>query len=206
MIDQYGADLIEDLSAFTPSEVCSSVGLCAAPESASAAAAAGDEEKKKGKKTAPASPVATARRMLAEKHGIKVAFEDTLGYDAVGGPVACNTCKLAVTYAKSMLAENATRAEILGEMKSLCNLIPTRGGEAAVDCAALPGEDTRKATLVHTPTFLFPFLSPFLYFPFLPRKPLSRSARWLVSSPSVTAPESNCAVSGDASSQKNRKT
>ena len=39
-----------------------------------------------------------------------------------------NTCKLAVTYAKSMLATNATRAEILDEMKSLCDLIPTRGG------------------------------------------------------------------------------
>ena len=41
-----------------------------------------------------------------------------------------------------MLAENATRVEILDEMKSLCNLIPTRGGEAAVDCAALPGMPT----------------------------------------------------------------
>jgi len=38
-----------------------------------------------------------------------------------------------------MLEANATRVQILDEMKGLCNLIPSTGGEAAVDRAALPG-------------------------------------------------------------------
>ena len=127
MIDQYGGDLIDDLSMFTPAQVCTAVGLCASSSSSSSSSST---------KTKSTSSVATARRLLAEKHGIRGAFETT--EENVGGPLACHTCKVAVKYAKSMLAENATRVEILNEMKSLCDLIPTRGGEAAVDCGALP--------------------------------------------------------------------
>jgi len=129
MIDQYGGDLIDDLTAFSPRQVCTSVGLCAAP----------DAQLVTSEKTSKArSSVASSRRLLAERHGIKAALESA----AEGGPVACNTCKLAVTYAKSLLAQNATRSEILDEMKGLCNLIPSKGGEAAVDCASLPGMPT----------------------------------------------------------------
>lgn len=140
MIDQYGADLIDDLSTFTPSQVCASVGLCATPDSAAAA----QKTPTKNAASSTSTSFTSARRLLAEKHGIKLAFDDARGdNDAVGGPVACNTCKLAVTYAKSMLAENATRVQVLDEMKSLCDLIPNRGGEAAVDCASLLGGDVR---------------------------------------------------------------
>ena len=121
MIDQYGSDLIDDLRSFTAEAVCSSVGLCDDPK-----AAMQDNTQVQ---------TATARRLLAEKHGIRVALEATK--TGVQGHLTCLTCKTAVTYAKSLLAENATRTEILNEMKSLCDLIPTRGGEAAVDCAAM---------------------------------------------------------------------
>ena len=39
-----------------------------------------------------------------------------------GGPYT------AVSYAKSMLAQNATQVQILDEIKGLCDLIPTKVG------------------------------------------------------------------------------
>ena len=33
-----------------------------------------------------------------------------------------------------MLEQNATRGSILTEMKRVCDLVPSRGGESAVDC------------------------------------------------------------------------
>ena len=36
-----------------------------------------------------------------------------------------------------MLEQNATRGSILTEMKRVCDLVPSRGGESAVDCDAV---------------------------------------------------------------------
>jgi hypothetical protein len=75
--------------------VCASVGLCTSPDSRDAK-----------KKTKPsASSVATARRLLAEKHGIKVAFEETGA--GVGGAIACNTVGLYKLNIRSWLGESA---------------------------------------------------------------------------------------------------
>ena len=51
--------------------------------------------------------------------------------------VSCSACRLGVSYAKSLLASNATRAAILEQVKSLCELIPSKGGESALDCDAV---------------------------------------------------------------------
>ena len=72
---------------------------------------------------------------------------------SVGGPVACNTCKLAVTYAQSMLEANATRVEILDEMKGLCNLIPSTGGEVGGSLTT-----SNCPTLIILRLFLLPLL------------------------------------------------
>jgi len=53
------------------------------------------------------------------------------------GGAACSACRLGVSYAKSLLESNATRAAILDEVKGLCELIPSKGGESALDCAAV---------------------------------------------------------------------
>ena len=55
--------------------------------------------------------------------------------EALGGKATCGACELAVTYAKAMLSENATTVAVLDEAKKVCDLIPSKGGEAAVDCA-----------------------------------------------------------------------
>ena len=53
------------------------------------------------------------------------------------GRAACSACELAVGYAEKMLEQNATRGSILTEMKRVCDLVPSRGGESAVDCDAV---------------------------------------------------------------------
>ena len=44
---------------------------------------------------------------------------------------------MGLDYAKSLLTQNATESIILDEFKSVCDLIPSSGGEAAVDCDAV---------------------------------------------------------------------
>lgn len=120
LIDQYGGDLIKDLTTFSPKQVCASIGLCAAAKTPTKAEAAAGRA------------AAAARRMLSEKFQLKLAKEEE--DNKVGGPAVCAACELAVTYAEKLLADNATSAEVLAEMKEVCSLIPNQGGEAAVDC------------------------------------------------------------------------
>jgi phytepsin len=42
-----------------------------------------------------------------------------------------------VAYAESLIKTNVSRALILNELKSLCDYIPSKGGEAGVDCDAV---------------------------------------------------------------------
>ena len=63
--------------------------------------------------------------------------ESPRGPTKYSGGAACSACKLGVSYAKSLLESNATRAAILEQVKGLCELIPSKGGESALDCAAV---------------------------------------------------------------------
>ena len=99
--------------------------------------------------------IRASRRLLADRAGSVPADEDAEDAEdassprkkqkktrfsssfaeALGGKATCGACELAVTYAKAMLSENATTAAVLDEAKKVCDLIPSKGGEAAVDCA-----------------------------------------------------------------------
>jgi phytepsin len=143
-IDTYGDELIDDLAKYSTKDVCVSVGLCAHDERGENSRAdqsafsplAGMKEKGK---------IQSARRSLLEKRVTGDSKRPGLdGYaplfdSSVTGQASCAACELGVNYAKTLLASNATRSLILGEVKTLCSLIPSKGGESAVDCAAVDG-------------------------------------------------------------------
>ena len=91
--------------------------------------------------------VARARRLLAAQRLDPGAARERRGaassspFDAfstsTASGVSCSACRLGVSYAKSLLASNATRAAIIDQVKGLCELIPSKGGESALDCAAV---------------------------------------------------------------------
>ena len=65
-------------------------------------------------------------------------------FDGVGastslkGPISCAACKSVVNYAQSLLSENVTSRIIASEVKRVCDLVPSYGGPAAVDCEDIP--------------------------------------------------------------------
>ena len=63
---------------------------------------------------------------------------DSIDGAGLGSGAVCQACVFAVDYAKSSLTKNATKGIILDEFKAVCDLIPSTGGEAAVDCDAVP--------------------------------------------------------------------
>ena len=132
MIDQYGEELIADLDAYTPTEVCTSVGLCGDGD--------GDDSNANRRvgfdRIGAVSAASTrARRLLARRVG--VSDDRFSSHVSSVGRAACSACELAVGYAEKMLEQNATRGSILTEMKRVCDLVPSRGGESAVDCDAV---------------------------------------------------------------------
>jgi len=54
------------------------------------------------------------------------------------GPISCAACKSVVSYAQSLLSENVTSHIIASEVKRVCDLVPSYGGPAAVDCEDIP--------------------------------------------------------------------
>ena len=133
MIDQYGEELIADLDAYTPTEVCTSVGLCGDGD--------GDDSNANRRVgfdrigAVSASVDDRARRLLARRAG----FSDDRFSSHVSsvGRAACSACELAVGYAENMLEQNATRGSILTEMKrcAICKAEP--GGRIRRDCDAV---------------------------------------------------------------------
>ena len=125
MIDQYGDELLRDLAEFSATDTCTSVGLCG-----------------------PSSETKTSTGRRRGEHDGRARLGErwrrsrdaiVLGSDAapIEGAAVCQACVYAVDYAKSLLTQNATESIILDEFKSVCDLIPSSGGEAAVDCDAV---------------------------------------------------------------------
>ena len=61
-----------------------------------------------------------------------------IGAGSVEGDLACTACKTVVNYAQGMIAQNVTEKIIISEVERVCDLIPSVGGTAAVDCDAIP--------------------------------------------------------------------
>ena len=125
MIDQYGDELLRDLAEFSATDMCTSVGLCG-----------------------PSSETKTSTGRRRGEHDGRARLGErwrrsrdaiVLGSDAapIEGAAVCQACVYAVDYAKSLLTQNATESIILDEFKSVCDLIPSSGGEAAIDCDAV---------------------------------------------------------------------
>lgn len=125
MIDQYGDELLRDLAEFSAADMCTSVGLCG-PSSETKTSTG----RRRGERDGRAR---LGERWRRGRDAI------VLGSDAapIEGAAVCQACVYAVDYAKSLLTQNATESIILDEFKSVCDLIPSSGGEAAVDCDAV---------------------------------------------------------------------
>ena len=125
MIDQYGDELLRDLAEFSATDMCTSVGLCG-PSSETKTSTG----RRRGERDGRAR---LGERWRRGRDAI------VLGSDAapIEGAAVCQACVYAVDYAKSLLTQNATESIILDEFKSVCDLIPSSGGEAAVDCDAV---------------------------------------------------------------------
>jgi len=54
------------------------------------------------------------------------------------GQIACTACKTVVNYAQDMLAQNVTEKIIVNEVKRVCDMVPSVGGTASVDCDNIP--------------------------------------------------------------------
>lgn len=61
-----------------------------------------------------------------------------IGLSSLRGPIACTACKTVVNYAQNMLAQNLTEKVIVNEVKRVCDMVPSYGGTAAVDCDNIP--------------------------------------------------------------------
>ena len=144
-VDAYGDELLDDLENFSAQEVCAGIGLCDG-----FARDVGSENPETGvsspsllslRRIADGAKVARARRLLMERRLVSgESLEPSLEpreLTKYSGGAACSACRLGVSYAKSLLESNATRAAILDQVKGLCELIPSKGGESALDCAAV---------------------------------------------------------------------
>ena len=117
LIDQYAEQFVEELETYSSEQICTSIGACDAGERANDAA----------------SHLAVARKLLRRHpHGVAI------GAGSVEGDLACTACKTVVNYAQSMIAQNVTEKIIISEVERVCDLIPSVGGTAAVDCDAIP--------------------------------------------------------------------
>lgn len=143
-IDAYGDELLDDLENFSAQEVCAGIGLCDGFREDSEKDSEKDSVSTPSllslRRVADGAKVARARRLLMERRlvfGDAPPRESPRGLTKYSGGAACSACKLGVSYAKSLLESNATRAAILEQVKGLCELIPSKGGESALDCAAV---------------------------------------------------------------------
>ena len=138
MIDQYGDELLRDLAEFSATDMCTSVGLC------------GPSLEREEKTTNPDGSVGGSRasktrlgaswrrgRDVIAVGSAKSSIDADAELKGLEGGAVCQACVYAVDYAKSLLTQNATESIILDEFKSVCDLIPSSGGEAAVDCDAV---------------------------------------------------------------------
>lgn len=155
-IDAYGDELLDDLEEFSAREICGGVGLCTGDSEHNDVHTLSDLQADYRDSHTPfahltsvtnKARVETYRRSLLEKRAIygddashtskrssKIsdAFTKITG---VSSQASCAVCEMGVNYAKNLLSENATRSAIIEQVKTLCALIPSKGGESAVDCA-----------------------------------------------------------------------
>ena len=144
-IDAYGDELLDDLENFSAQEVCAGIGLCDGFREDSEKDSEKDSVSTPSllslRRVADGAKVARARRLLMERRLVSgESLEPSLEpreLTKYSGGAACSACRLGVSYAKSLLESNATRAAILDQVKGLCELIPSKGGESALDCAAV---------------------------------------------------------------------
>jgi len=106
IVDQVGPELVEKIAQYAPADVCASIGLCSSD----------------GSEADEPHPVA---RKLMSRYGGELKTK-------AGGE--CGLCKLVIGYAEEMVKSNSSQGEIISEMEKLCDLIPSQGGEATVDC------------------------------------------------------------------------
>ena len=142
MIDQYGGDLLSDLAAFSTTEICTSVGLCGPSTAQSDETSPVKDHTKMGAKWTKAREdglVTSLSDIKTQRHSMtRHRIVDSIDGAGLGSGAVCQACVFAVDYAKSSLTNNATKGIILDEFKAVCDLIPSTGGEAAVDCEAVP--------------------------------------------------------------------
>lgn len=137
MIDQYGDELIRDLAEFSATDICTSVGLCGPSSETKTSTSRRRGERRRAR--LGSSWLEWARGWARVGRDAVVLGSDAAPIDADGleGAAVCQACVYAVDYAKSLLTQNATESIILDEFKSVCDLIPSSGGEAALDCDAV---------------------------------------------------------------------
>ena len=142
MIDQYGGDLLSDLAAFSSTEICTSVGLCGPSTAQADETSPIKDHTKMGAKWTKAREdglVTSLSDIKTQRHSMtRHRIVDSIDGAGLGSGAVCQACVFAVDYAKSSLTKNATKGIILDEFKAVCDLIPSTGGEAAVDCEAVP--------------------------------------------------------------------
>lgn len=142
-VDAYGDELLDDLENFSAQEVCAGIGLCDPETEDPETDRVSTPSLLSLRRVADGAKVARARRLLMERRLVSgeslepPSLEPRLELTKYSGGAACSACRLGVSYAKSLLESNATRAAILDEVKGLCELIPSKGGESALDCAAV---------------------------------------------------------------------
>lgn len=157
LIDQYADELVRDLETYTSEQICTSIGACDSPDTSS-------EETEFVTHLAIARKL--LQRVSDERHrgrpGPGPHSEDHHHHHRHSGPhrdhhhrhphhsphgelgvsfegtISCKACTTVVNYAQNLLSENATSRVIASEVKRVCDMIPSYGGTAAVDCEDIP--------------------------------------------------------------------
>jgi phytepsin len=76
--------------------------------------------------------------------------------DLCPGTGTCDTCETLMYYVELLVQDNATDAEVLKVLETVCNLIPSPDGESTVDCSQINSLPDVTITLGGKPFVLHP--------------------------------------------------
>jgi phytepsin len=122
-VRQYVPQILKIIDTMPPQQVCSYLGLCSASNMAK------EEEKPVSHRKLLAGVFAEAQKRLQMPQQAAAVQDDQ----------TCQLCEMAVTYAKFAIESNQTMTEIMDELFSLCDALPSVGpSQAVVDCDKIP--------------------------------------------------------------------